>query len=226
MRLLSVVTALGLIFSTASYAGEKESFKVPSPPVEKAKPQADKAPKQKRKGARFDLKKSREFRGRLFRDWDSGLQFSVSKGKLHKLKQPKDAKGIRWETQVSVGSITVRMRSDAITPGDFRSGPELVAYLEELSAGYRDGEIEPREVVVLGSDMLDGMGTTEAGASVDVVLPKGKYCCEQLWVLTKAGTRVTINIRYTGNDLRRGRWIKFQNKFLEGLKIANTDYWK
>ena len=226
MRLLSALTALGLIFSTPSYAGEKESFKVPSPHAKKSKSQADKAPKKVRKGPRFDLKRNREFRGRLFRDWGSGLQFAVSKGKLRKLKPAKDAKGVQWQAQVNVGSIAVRMRSDAITPGDFRSEPELVAYLEELSSVYRDTEIEPREVVVLGSDMLDGMGTAEAGASVDVVLPKGKHCCEQLWVLTKAGTRVTINIRYTGNDLRRGRWIKFQNKFLEGLKIANTDYWK
>ena len=227
MRLLSLALGLGLTFSTAAQAGEKASVKVPSPHTQKnTDAKKVQTPKKKRKGARFDLKRSREFRGRLFRDWDSGLQFAVKSGRLRKLKSTKDAKGVIWETQVDVGKISIRTRLDSINGGDFQSQSELVNYLDEISASYRDPEIEAREVVVLESDLKDGMGLVEAGASLDVVLPKGKHCCEQLWVLVQGTKRVTLSIRYTGNDVRRGRWIKFQNKFLEALKIANTDLWK
>ena len=227
MRQLSVVLGFGLVFSPTVLAGEKASIKVPSAHAEKkaVAVKADK-PKKQRKGPRFDLKRSRELRGRLFRDWDSGLQFAVKKGKLRKLKPAKDAKGIVWETQVSVGTIAIRTRLDSINGGEFQSQPELTNYLDEISMAYRDSEIEPREVVILESDLKDGMGLVEAGASLDVVLPKGKHCCEQLWVLVQGTKRVTISIRYTSNDVRRGRWIAFQNKFLEALKLANTDLWK
>ena len=226
MRLLSVALGFGLIVAPAAHAGEKASIKVAAPHAAKKEPAKKAEPKKKRKGPRFDLKRNREVRGRLFRDWNSGLQFAVKSGKLRKLKPAKDAKGVVWETQINVGTIAVRTRLDTIAAGDFQSQPELVNYLDGISMEYRDQEIEPREVVVLESDLKDGMGRVEAGASLDVVLPRGKHCCEQLWVLVQGSTRVTLSIRYTGNDVRRGRWIKFQNKFLEALKIANTDLWK
>jgi hypothetical protein len=223
MRVLSVV--LGLSLSVSAHAGEKASVKVDSPHTAK-KPAAKqaKAPKKKRKGARFDLRRSRDPRGKLFRDWDSGLQFAVAKGKLRKLKKPKEAQGIVWETQVTVGSIAIRTRADTIDAGTYQSAGELKDYLEGISLDYRDPE-NVRDVVVLESDMLDSMGLTEAGATLDVVLPKGKHCCEQLWVLVRGTTRVTMSVRCTNSDYRR-RWTAFQDKFLEALKIANTDNWK
>lgn len=223
MRVLSVV--LGLSLSVSAHAGEKASVKVESPhaakkPVAKA---AD-APKKKRKGPRFTLRRSRDPRGKLFRDYNSGLQFAVSKGSFRKLKPAKGATGVVWEGQVNVGTIAVRTRMDTIDAGTYQSAGELKDYLEGISLDYRDPE-NVRDVVVLESDMLDSMGLTEAGATLDVVLPKGKHCCEQLWVLVRGTVRVTMSVRCTNSDYRR-RWNGFQDKFLEALKIANTDSWK
>ena len=224
MRVLSLVLALAMSFS--AQAGEKESFKVASPHAEKkAAPAAAQATKKKRKGPRFTLRRSKDPRGKMFRDWNSGLQFAVPKGTFRKLKPAKDAQGVAWEGQIFVGSIAVRTRADQIAAGTFQSGPELKEYLEGISLDYRDPE-NVRDVSVLESDMLDSMGLVEAGATLDVVLPKGKHCCEQLWVLVRGDIRVTMSVRYTTNDYRRRRWTAFQDKFLEALKLANTDNWK
>ena len=222
MRLLSIACCIGLGAATSAAAETKPAPKPAATKTAEAQPAA----KKKRKGPRLTLRRSKEVRGRLFRDWDCGLQFAVSKGKLRKLRPGKAAKGVRWEAQVDNGSIVARTRCDSIPEGTLQTEAELIAYLEEISGSYRDPEVEPREVVPLDSDLKDGMGLVQAGASVDVVLPKGRHCCEQLWVLVHGDKRVTLSLRYTSNDARRGRWTKFQYKFLEALKIANTDYWK
>ena len=226
MSKLSLVLGCVVLMGSPAFAAERERIKLPAAPSAKgakAGTQAE-ATKKKRKGPRFQLKRNREVRGLIFRDWDSGLQFAVKRGKLRKLKAPKKPEGVVWETQVSVGTIAIRTRADTIEPGTFRSGPELKDYLEGLSMAYRDEE-NVRDVVVLESDMLDSMGLVEAGATLDVVLPKGRHCCEQLWVLVRGSTRVTMSIRCTNSDYRR-RWGAFQDKFLEALKLTNTDNWK
>ncbi len=220
MRILCIVLALAMSFS--AQAGEKEPLKAAA---SKSAPGAAQATKKKRKGPRFTLRRSKDPRGKMFRDWNAGLQFAVAKGTFRKLKPAKNAKGVVWEGQVNVGSIAVRTRADQIAAGTFQSGPELKEYLEGISLDYRDPE-NVRDVSVLESDMLDSMGLVEAGATLDVVLPKGKHCCEQLWVLVRGDIRVTISVRYTNNDYRRRRWTAFQDKFLEALKLSNTDNWK
>jgi hypothetical protein len=221
MRLITMTLTLALAF-TAQASG-KQTIKVASPHAEKKSAPAASA-KKARKGPRFTLRRSKDPRGWLFRDWNAGLQFAVSKGTFRKLKPKSDAPGVAWEGQVMVGTILIKTRYDQIAPGTFQSAGELKDYLEGISTAYRDEE-NLRDVVVLESDMLDSMGLVEAGATLDVVLPKGKHCCEQLWALVRGDTRVTISIRCTNSDYRR-RWNAFQDKFLEALKLSNTDSWK
>ena len=175
MSKLSLVLGCVVLMGSPALAAERERIKLPAAQAAKGTKAGTQAEvtKKKRKGPRFQLKRNREVRGWIFRDWDSGLQFAVKRGKLRKLKAPKKPEGVVWETQVNVGTIAIRTRADTIEAGTFRSGPELKDYLEGLSMVHAEEAFENvhdefhRRVVVVEQQYLVERRSFRLGTGFD-----------------------------------------------------------